>query len=71
MSNSLQCRRLLSVRLLSLRDFPGKNTGVGYHFLPGDLPDPGNEPVSPALAGRFFTTEPHYSHHTIFTYFFS
>ena len=28
---------------------------------PGDLPDPGAEPVSPAspvLAGRFFTTEP-------------
>ena len=28
---------------------------------PGDLPDPGNElmpPSSPALAGRFFTTEP-------------
>ena len=23
----------------------------------GDLPDPGFEPVSPALAGRFFTTE--------------
>ena len=25
---------------------------------PGELPDPGIEPVSPALAGRFFTTEP-------------
>ena len=25
---------------------------------PGDLPDPGIEPVSPALAGWFFTTEP-------------
>ena len=24
----------------------------------GDLPDPGIEPVSLALAGRFFTTEP-------------
>ena len=24
----------------------------------GDLPDPGIEPASPALAGRFFTTEP-------------
>ena len=33
----------------------------GLPFLPpGDLPDPGIEhmsPVSPALAGRFFTTE--------------
>ena len=25
---------------------------------PGGLPDPGVEPRSPALAGRFFTTEP-------------
>ena len=25
---------------------------------PGDLPDPGIEPRSPALAGRFFTTVP-------------
>ena len=25
---------------------------------PGDLPDPGIEPGSPALAGGFFTTEP-------------
>ena len=25
---------------------------------PGDLPDPGIEPVSPALAGGFYTTEP-------------
>ena len=25
---------------------------------PGDLPDPGTEPTSPALAGGFFTTEP-------------
>ena len=25
---------------------------------PGDLPSPGTEPASPALAGGFFTTEP-------------
>ena len=25
---------------------------------PGDLPKPGREPKSPALAGEFFTTEP-------------
>ena len=31
----------------------------GLLFLsPGDLPDPGIEPMSPALAGGFFTTEP-------------
>ena len=96
-------------RLLCPRNSPGKNTGVGCHFLlqcmkvksesevtqscptlrdpmdcspqaslsmgfsrqeywsglpfpfPGDLPDPGIDPTSPAspvLAGRFFTTEP-------------
>jgi len=41
-------------------DAPGKNIGVGCHFLlQGNLPDPGIEPpslVSPALAGGFFTT---------------
>ena len=31
----------------------------GLHFPPpGDLPDPGTEPMSPALAGGFLTTEP-------------
>ena len=44
-------------------DFPGKNTGVGCHFLfPGDLPDLEIEPLSPAsvsyIAGRFFTAGP-------------
>ena len=41
-------------------DFPGKNTGVGCHFLLQwmNLPDPGIEPTSPALAGEFFTTDP-------------
>ena len=29
---------------------------------PGNLPDPGIEPVSPAMAGRFFTTEPSFYH---------
>ena len=42
--------------------FSGKNTGVGCHFpSPRDLPDPGIEPmspVSPALVGLLFTTEP-------------
>ena len=27
-------------------------------LLPGDLPNPGIEPLSPALAGGFFTAEP-------------
>ena len=43
-------------------DSPGKNTGVGCHFLlQGNPPSPGIEPrspVSPALAGGIFTTEP-------------
>ena len=41
------------------RNSPGKNT-VGYHsLLQGSPPNPGMDPmslVSPALAGRFFTT---------------
>ena len=32
-------------------------SGLPFPF-PGDLPDPGIEPASPALRGRFFTTEP-------------
>ena len=32
-------------RFLRPWDFPGKNTGMGCHFLP----DPGIEPRSPAL----------------------
>ena len=43
-------------------NFQGKNTGMGCHFLsPGDLSNPGIEPtspLSPPLAGRFFTTVP-------------
>ena len=42
----------------SMGDFPGKNTGVGCHFLlQGNLPNLGIKPSSLALAGRFFTTE--------------
>ena len=41
-------------------DFSGKNTGVDCHFLLQGIfpPTPqGIEPVSPAQADRFFTTE--------------
>ena len=52
----------LQTRLLCPWDFPGKNTGVGCHFLiQSHLLDPGMEHVShvfPALAGGFFTTAP-------------
>ena len=46
----------LCARLFCPRDSPGKDTGVGCHFL-----RPGTEPmssVSLASAGRFFTTVP-------------
>ena len=39
--------------------FPGQEYWRGLPFpFPGDLPDPGIEPVSYALEGGFFTTEP-------------
>ena len=38
--------------------FSGKEYWSGLPFpSPGDHPDPGIEPTSPALAGGFFTTE--------------
>ena len=69
MSDPLWLHGLKPARLLCPWDSPGKNTGVekkkkeywsGLPFPPpGDLPDPGIEPespASPALAGGFFTT---------------
>ena len=39
--------------------FPRQEYWGGLSFLyPGALPDPAIKSVSPALAGRFFTTEP-------------
>ena len=39
--------------------FPRQEYWSGLLFpSPGDLPDPGTEPASPALTGRVFTTEP-------------
>ena len=39
--------------------FPRQEYWSGLPFpSSGDLPDPGIEPMSPALAGGFFTTEP-------------
>ena len=49
---TVACRVPRSMRL------PWQEYWSGLPFpSPGDLPDPGIEPVSPALAGRFFTTE--------------
>ena len=40
--------------------FPRQEYWGGLPFpSPGDIPDPRIEPASPALAGRFFTAEPH------------
>ena len=40
--------------------FPRQEYWSGLPLLsPGDLPNPGIEPTSPALAGGIFTTEPH------------
>ena len=40
-------------------DFSRQENWSGLPFPPpGDLPDPGIKPLSPTLAGRFFTTEP-------------
>ena len=57
-SDSLLPPEPQTTRLLCPWNFPGKNTGVGCHFLSRDLPHPGIEPASPALAGKFFLTEP-------------
>ena len=42
----------------SVLEFPRQEYWSGLPFPPpGDLPDPGIEPMSPALAGGFFTAE--------------
>ena len=62
MSVSLRPHELQPTRLLSPWDFPRKNTGVGCHFLfQGIFLTQGSKLVSlesPAMAGRFFSTEP-------------
>ena len=59
MSDSFRPHELYPVRLLCPWDFPGKNTEVGCHFhSPGDLPNPGIEPRSPALQVDSLPAEP-------------
>ena len=64
MASCLRPQGLQPARLLCPWNFPGQEYWSGLPFPTlGDLPDPGIEPaspVSPALAGRFFTTELHY-----------
>ena len=57
----MKVQMLVAQSCLTLCDcgLPGKNTGVGYHSLtPGDLPDPGIEPESPALQADSLPSEP-------------
>ena len=56
---TLRPHGLYPTRLLYPWDFPGKNTG-SWVVIPfsGDIPNWGIKPVTPALAGRFFATEP-------------
>ena len=57
------CDPMDADRILSPWDSSGKNTGVDCHFLlQGIFPTQGSSnppsPMSPAVAGRIFTTEP-------------
>ena len=57
-SDSLPPHGLQPARLFCHGDSPGKNTEVGCYFvLQGNLPNPGIEPVSPALASGVFIAE--------------
>ena len=57
-SDSLRAHGLQPARLPGLWDSPGKNTGVGCHFLlQGIFPTRAQTCVS-CLEGGFFTTEP-------------
>ena len=63
-TQSLSCVRLFATQWTVARQaplsmgFPKQEYWSGLSFLSmGDLPNPGTEPVSPAWAGGFFTTE--------------
>ena len=50
---------LVAYKALLFIGFPRQENLSGSPFpSPGDLPNPGIKPISPALAGKFFTTEP-------------
>ena len=57
-SDSLQPHGLWPARLLCSWNSPGKNTGVGSHFPPGDFPDLGIEPTSPEFQVDSLPFEP-------------
>ena len=52
-------RRTVARQAPLSKRFPRQEYRSGWPFpSPGDLPNPGIEPASLALAGRFFTPEP-------------
>ena len=61
MSDSLW-PHVTTFRLLSLWDFPSKNTGVGCHFLLQGIFSTQGLNLAPCTAGGFFTAEPPYYH---------
>ena len=59
MSESLAIPWTIAFQAPLSMGFPRQEYWSGLPFpSPGDLPRPGIEPTSPALAARFFTTEP-------------
>ena len=59
MSDSLATPRTVAGQAPLSMGFSRQEYWSGLPFpSPGDLPDPGIEPMSPVLAGGFFTTEP-------------
>ena len=57
MSDSLATPGTVACQALPM-GFPRQEYWSGLPFPSLDLPDPGIEPMSPALAGGFFTAEP-------------
>ena len=59
MSDSFVTPRAVACQALLSMGFPRQEYWSELSFPPpGDLPNPEIESVSPALTGRFFTTEP-------------
>ena len=59
MSKSFSTPWTVTCQALLFMGFSRQEYWSGLPFpSPWDLPDPGIEPASPALAGGFFTTEP-------------
>ena len=59
MSDSFAVSQTIAHQAPLSMGFPRQKYWSGLTFpSPGDLPDPGVEPASPALADEFFTAEP-------------